>query len=278
MLDGILEAAAPAAADRVLEIGPGLGILTRGLPRRRRGRDGGRAGSGPRRLAADVVRRRDRRCPPAPRRGRLPGPGPRGPRRTAVPGRREPAVPHHESDAASSAGPCRQAGPDGPDGPARGRGTDRRSRRRDELPVRVRPVPRRRRDGDGGAPPARSSLRRRSTRRSSASRHALPTTPGAFRPTRRTASGGSSRRRSANDARCSTTSSRDSCGSTPRASSRRWPPPESPATGDPRRSNVEEWLRLRVALGPLPEDRRGRHGEALPDPDAGTTAAAADRR
>src|SRR4029077_4880140 len=31
VLDGILEAAAPAAADPVLEIGPGLGILTRGL-------------------------------------------------------------------------------------------------------------------------------------------------------------------------------------------------------------------------------------------------------
>jgi 16S rRNA (adenine1518-N6/adenine1519-N6)-dimethyltransferase len=51
-------------------------------------------------------------------------------------------------------------------------------------------------------------------------------------------------------------------------------------TGDrrPQTLEVEEWLRLRVALGPLPEDRRGRHGEALSDPDAGTTAADADHR
>ena len=74
----------------------------------------------------------------------------------------------------------------------------------------------------------------------------------------RISSGGSSRRRFASDERCSTTSWRGSCRSTPGG----YPTALSAAGIDPDRRpqtlSVDEWLRLRVLLGPIGSDQRGR--------------------
>ena len=102
---GILAAPTPCPATGVLEIGPGLGLLTGGLLGGRRAGDGRRA-----RPRAGGVPARALRAPPLeagqlrPHRGRRPRPGPRPPRPAAVRRRGEPAVPHHQPDPARPPG------------------------------------------------------------------------------------------------------------------------------------------------------------------------------
>ena len=148
----------------------GAGAADRRSPRRRRRGHRGRARSGARGVPARALRRR--RDAPADR-GRRARPGPRPPRGTALRRRGEPAVPHHEPDPARAPRGAATTGALGPDGPARGRGTDRGAAREDELPLGLRPVPRARPDrvrGPGGRLRARTGgrvgrHRRRAVRR-----------------------------------------------------------------------------------------------------------------
>ena len=198
----------PTPGRRVLEIGPGLGILTGGLLAAGRGGDRDRARPGPRRAPALGVRRADR-----PRRG-----GRRGRRaaphrgRRARPGAHDAARPpydvvanlpyhvtspilHRLLEAPPPAGPGRAHGP------ARGGRADRRAAGRDELPLGVRPGPRRRAHR---VPRPADGVRARAGRRLGGDRRGAlrgGTARGALGHGARTTSGGSSRHRSASDAR-----------------------------------------------------------------------------
>ena len=208
VLEGILAEAAPTPGRRVLEIGPGLGLLTGALL------DAGAAVTAvelDRGLAAFLRARFDEplalaeaegaeaRRLAAPHRGRRARPGPRQPRPTAVRRRREPAVPHHEPDPARVARHGAPAGAERAHGPARGRRADRGATGSDELPLGVRPVPR---PGPDRLPGAADRVRAGTggrIRRSSSSSRTTRTTGWTPRP--RTSSGAWSRPRSASDAR-----------------------------------------------------------------------------
>ena len=142
VLEGILAEAAPEPGRRVLEIGPGLGLLTGALL------EAGAAVTAvelDRGLAAFL-------------RERFEGPLEAGHARAwsratrstrtssgssaAVRRRRQPAVPHHQPDPARAARRAAAAGAARAHGPARGRRADRGAAREDELPLGVRPVPR----------------------------------------------------------------------------------------------------------------------------------------
>ncbi len=125
VLSAILAEAGTLPGDRVLEIGPGLGLLTGGLL------DGGATVTAvelDRRLAAFL---RDQFIEPleagrlTPRRGRCARPGPRPPRRAALRRRGQPAVPHHLADPPCAARDAAPATPARAHGPARGRRPDR---------------------------------------------------------------------------------------------------------------------------------------------------------
>src|SRR5213076_2847688 len=77
-----------------------------------------------------------------PDRRRRAGPGSRASGAAPVRRRRQPPVPHHEPDPARAARRGAASPPSRADGPARGRGADRGETRSDELPLRLRPVPR----------------------------------------------------------------------------------------------------------------------------------------
>ena len=125
VLEAILAEADPGPGRRILEIGPGLGLLTAGLLA---------AGATvtavelDRGLAAFLRERFDGPMTaggPPPGRGRRARPGPGQPGRAALRRRRQPAVPHHQPDPPRAARPPAPAGSAGPHGPARGRRTDR---------------------------------------------------------------------------------------------------------------------------------------------------------
>ena len=126
-LDAIVDAAELAPGDRVVEVGPGLGVLTRRLLKA--GASGG--GGGARPAAGGVAAPRARRggwllagrgrCAHLRRRIGLPG--------RAVQGGRQHPVPHHQPAAARLPGGGAAARAGGAAGAGRGGGADRRRRR-----------------------------------------------------------------------------------------------------------------------------------------------------
>ena len=192
----ILAEADPPPGRRVLEIGPGLGLLTGGLLVGRRAVTAVELDRG---LAAFLRERFEGGRVAPPHRGRRPRPGPRPPRRAAVRRRRQPAVPHHQPDPPRAARLAAPPGAARPDGPARGRRADRGAAREDELPVGLRPVPRPRPDRVHASRRRPSSPSRRSNPRSSSSSRTPPTTGSTRRP--RTSCGAWSRPPSASGAR-----------------------------------------------------------------------------
>ena len=145
---------------------------------------------------------------------------------------------------------------DRPDGPARGRRADRRAARCDELPVGLRPVPRPRSGSRSRCPPerVRAGAGGRRRRSSCVEPYDLDDRLDAATEDEPLAAGPG--RASANAARCSTTSWRGSCRSTPDARRRgAGRGRDRPATGGRRRSRWGSGCGLREALGPLGPDR-----------------------
>ena len=246
---GILAEAAPAPGRRVLEVGPGLGILTGALLAAGAAvtaveLDRGLAACLRSRRSAAAARRTDRcgswRATCSTRTWR---------RSCEPPFDVVANLPYHITS------PVlhrlleleRPPGAAGPDGPARGRGTDRGAARRDELPVGLRPVPRRASGSRSRCRGPRSSRSRRSIRRSSCSSRrgaASPRLPSAGRGGRALAARPGRLPRAAQDA--PQRARAPAAGRRRDASRRRSPPPGS--TGD-RRPQTLERRRVAAAAG-----------------------------